>query len=58
MIYLIVGTILTLAGVGLMMNKDSLLSLLGIILFLVGISIALKGRRELDKFKGEKNNWR
>ncbi len=46
MIYLIIGTIISLAGVGFILLKNSLL---GIILLLIGVSIGLKGRRELDK---------
>jgi len=46
MIYLIIGTIISLTGVGLIISK---ISLLGIILLLIGASIGLKGRRDLDK---------
>jgi hypothetical protein len=55
MVYLIVGTIITLSGIGLMMNKDSLIGFLGIIVFLVGGAIGLKGRKTLDKFMGRKD---
>ena len=47
--YLIIGTILALTGVGLMMQKNTLLGLLGIIVFIMGGYLGLKGRRELDK---------
>jgi hypothetical protein len=47
--YLIIGAIVCLAGVGLMMQGKSVLGLLGIIIFLIGGSIGLKGRRKLDR---------
>jgi hypothetical protein len=56
MIYLIPGTIIGLAGLGLIgysrcfdSGTCTLLSLAGIIVFLIGGAIALKGRRSLDK---------
>ena len=55
MVYLIVGTIITLTGIGLMMNKDGLIGFLGIIVFLIGGAIGLKGRRSFDKFMGRKD---
>jgi len=44
--YLIIGSILSLIGVGLLFSK---ISLPGIILLLIGIYFGLKGRREIDK---------
>ena len=46
MIYLIIGSVVALAGVGLIVSKTSLP---GIILLIVGAAIGLKGRREIDK---------
>ena len=46
--YLIIGAILSLAGVGLMMQGNSLLCILGITVFLIGGAIGLKGRRKID----------
>lgn len=46
MTYLVFGTIIALAGVGLMMSR---FGLLGIIVTMVGAAVALKGRRTLDK---------
>lgn len=46
MAYLVFGTIIGLAGVGLMMSQ---FGLLGIIVTMVGAAVALKGRRTLDK---------
>ena len=51
--YLIVGTIITLTGVGLMVSG---FKPFGIVLVLIGAAIGLKGRRELDKFKGGKDS--
>ncbi len=48
MAYLVIGTIIVLAAVGLLMVGHKLI---GIILVLIGVFIGLKGRRELDKFK-------
>jgi len=47
--YLIIGAIVCLAGVGLMMQGSSVLGLFGVIVFLIGGYIGLKGRRKLDK---------
>jgi len=44
--YLIIGTIISLTGVGFILSK---FNFLGIILLLIGISFGLKGRREIDK---------
>ena len=46
MIYLIVGSIISLIGVGFILFK---FNLIGIILLLIGVSFGLKGRREIDK---------
>jgi len=46
MTYLVFGTVIGLAGVGLMMSQ---FGLLGIIVTMVGAAVALKGRRMLDK---------
>jgi hypothetical protein len=46
MIYLIIGSVVTLAGVGLIVSK---ISLPGIILLIVGVAMVRKGRREIDK---------
>jgi hypothetical protein len=46
MIYSIIGSVVGLAGVGLLISK---ISLPGIILLVVGAAIGLKGRREIDK---------
>jgi len=46
MIYLIVGTIISLTAVGFIVFK---FNFLGIILLLIGVSVGLKGRREIDK---------
>ena len=46
MIYLIVGAIISLAGVGFILLK---FNFFGIILLLIGVSFGLKGRREIDK---------
>ena len=46
MIYLIVGAIISLTGVGFILFK---FNFLGIILLLIGVSFGLKGRREIDK---------
>lgn len=46
MIYLIIGTITSLAGIVLLVNK---MSLLGILLLIVGVAVGLKGRRDIDK---------
>jgi len=48
MVYLIVGTIVCLSGVGLLMNG---LDLPGIILLLVGAAFGMKGRWKIDKNK-------
>jgi len=47
--FLIIGAILSLAGVGLMMQGNSLLGILGIFVFLLGGAIGLKGHRKIDK---------
>jgi len=47
--YLIIGAIVALTGIGLMGLGNSLLKLLGAIVFLIGMAIVLKGRRKLDK---------
>ena len=56
MVYLIFGTIMGLAGLGLIWysrcfdsGTGTLLSLAGVIVLLIGGAIALKGRRSLDK---------
>ena len=46
MVYLFVGTIVCLTGLGLMLNG---FSFIGIIIVLIGGAIGLKGRRRLDK---------
>ena len=46
MIYLIIGAIISLAGVGFILLK---FNFLGIIFLLIGVSFGLKGRREIDK---------
>jgi len=46
MVYLVVGGIISLAGVGLMISGERLL---GITVVLIGGSISLKGRRDIDK---------
>ena len=46
MIYLIIGSLISLAGVGFILAK---LSIIGIILLIVGVFVGLKGRKELDK---------
>lgn len=46
MSYLIIGTILSLGGVGLIMSK---ISVPGIVLLLIGVFIGLKGRSEIDR---------
>jgi hypothetical protein len=46
LIYLIIGSIISLAGVGFMLLK---ISIIGIILLIVGVFVGLKGRKELDK---------
>ena len=46
MIYLIVGAIISLTGVGFILFK---FNFIGIILLLIGVSFGLKGRREMDK---------
>lgn len=46
MIYLIIGTIISFIGVGFILLN---IKFLGIILLLIGVSLGLKGRRELDK---------
>jgi len=46
MIYLVIGTIISLTGVGLIM-KD--ISLFGVLFLIIGVSIGLKGRNEIDK---------
>ena len=48
MVYLIIGTIIALVGIGLMTVKYKLI---GLIIMLIGGSFLLKGRRELDKLK-------
>jgi hypothetical protein len=53
MVYLIVGAIIALSGIGLMMNE---FRLIGIIIALLGAAIGFKGRRELDKFKDDKGS--
>ena len=56
MTYLIVGVIITLISVGLMMSKNTLIDIIGMLLLIVGLYFGLKGRRELDKFKGGKGS--
>jgi hypothetical protein len=46
MIYLIIGAIISLIGVGFILSK---FNFLGIILLLIGVSFGLKGRRKIDK---------
>lgn len=46
MVYLIIGTIISLAGIGFIISK---IKIIGLILLLIGISVGLKGRREIDK---------
>ena len=46
MLYLILGAIIALGGVGLIMTQKSLP---GIILLLIGVFIGLKGHRDIDK---------
>ena len=46
MIYLIFGTIIALAAIGLMVYG---LDLFGIILLLIGAALGFKGRNKLDK---------
>lgn len=54
MIYLVLGTIICLSGIGLMSSSGSFLKMLGMLLLVVGASIIFKGRRALDKYKGGK----
>ena len=44
--YLIIGTLISLTGVGFILFK---FNFIGIILLLIGISFGLKGRRDIDK---------
>jgi len=55
MIYLVIGTIICLSGIGLMNSEDSLLKMIGMVLLIIGASIIFKGRREIDKFMGRKD---
>jgi hypothetical protein len=57
MIYLIIGLIICLIGLGIMRAEViGEVKLLGIIIFIIGGAILLKGRKELDKYKGGKGN--
>ena len=44
--YLVIGTIVSLIGLGLIANK---VNVIGIIILIIGIAIGLKGRDKLDK---------
>jgi len=55
-VYLIVGLIVSLIGLGISRaSATGEIKLLGIIIFIVGGAIMLKGRREIDKFMGRKD---
>jgi len=51
MINVIIGLIIGLLGVGLMASKNTILGLLGMLIFVVGLYVGLKGRKKLDRNK-------